>query len=160
MYNYKKSNLYRYKCLVFQYVEKDVSSYKNRSILMLHKVMHILVCVSMWCCLIFDFLNFIVWGMESVVTLPLFKAYVSMLHRFVWMLRYVVLHNVGMYLFAKHPGKIQEELRTLCNQKEEDEQIIITKKIEKHERKTENLMVLSVFCLILLSLLQKLVPIF
>ena len=160
MYNYKKSNLYRYKCLVFQYVEKDVSSYKNRSILMLHKVMHILVCVSMWCCLIFEFFNFINGFKEFASTLSLFKAAVSTLHRIVWMLRYVVLHNVGMYLFAKHPGKIQEELRTLYKQKKEDEQKNITKKIEKYERKTENLMVLSVICLILLPLLQKLVPIF
>ena len=159
MYNYKKSNLYRYKCLVFQYVEKDVSSYKNRSILMLHKVMHILVCVSMWCCLIFDLGYSTVWFIDSVVRRSDFQFYVSMLHRYVWMLRYVVLHNIGMYLFAKHPGKIQDELLTLCNQKEEDEQIIITKKIEKYERKTENLMVLSVICLILVPLLQKLVAI-
>ena len=160
MYNYKNSNLYRYKCLVFQYIEEDVLSYKSRSTLMLHKVMHILVCVSIWCCLIFEFFNFINGFKEFAATLSLFKAAVSTLHRMVWMLRYVALHNVGMYLFAKHPGKIEEELHTLYSQKEEDERKNITKKIKKYERKTENLMVLSVICLILLPLIQKLVPIF
>ena len=160
MYNYKNSNLYRYKCLVFQYIEEDVLSYKSRSTLMLHKVMHILVCVSMWCCLIFEFFNFINGFKKFAATLSLFKAAVSTLHRMVWMLRYVALHNVGMYLFAKHPGKIEEELHTLYSQKEEDERKNITKKIKKYERKTENLMVLSVICLIFLPLIQKLVPIF
>ena len=122
--------------------------------------MHILVCVSMWCCLIFEFFNFINGFKEFSERLSLFKAAVSTLHRIVWMLRYVALHNVGMYLFNKHPGKIQDELDILYNQKEEDEKKNITKKIKKYERKTENLMVLSVICLILLPLLQKLVPIF
>ena len=160
MYIYKNSNLYHYKCFVFQYVEKDTLSYKNRNTYRLHKVMHILVCVSMWCCLIFEFFNFINGFKKFAEKLSLFKAAVSTLHRIIWMLRYVALHNVGMYLFIKHPGKIQDELDILYNQKEEDEKKNITKKIKKYERKTENLMVLSVICLILLPLLQKLVPIF
>ena len=66
------------------------------------------------------------------------------------MLRYVLLHNVGMYLFAKHPDKIQKEVDILYQQNKEDERENITNRIKKYERKTENLMVLSVIFLILL----------
>lgn len=151
MYIYKHSNLYRYKCFAFQYVEN--SSHR------LHKVMRILVCGSMWCCLILELYNFIN-GFNESAERSFFGAAVLKLHRSVWMLRYVLLHNVGMYLFAKHPDKIQKEVDILYQQNKEDEHENITNRIKKYERKTKNLMVLSVIFLILLPLLQKVVTIF
>ena len=164
MYNYKDSNLYRYKCFVFQYVEEyNLSERDSRFHRFIHrfcKVMRILACVSMWCCLMFEFFNFINGFKESAERLSPFRAVMLMLHGLVWMLRYVLLHNVGMYLFDKHPKKIQDELKILYEQHREYEHENITKAIKKCERKTENLIVLYVICLILLPLLQKLVPLF
>ena len=156
MFNYKNSNLYRYKCFVFQYVEKNASLCIHR----FNKVMRILVWVSMWCCLIFEFYNFMKRFLECEKSFSDVRVVVSPLHHIVWMSRYVLLHSLGMCLFVKHPGKIEEELEKLYREKEEDEKKNITKKIKKYEHKTENLMALSVIFLILLPLVQKLVPMF
>ena len=159
-YDFCESNLYLYKCYVFQYVETNITRYKNRFHFSLCKMCRCIIFMGVWCCLMFELFNFINGFDAFVANMSMFKAVMATFHRIVWMLRYVFLHNVGVYLFGKYPYKIQQELDEifkLVDEEEEIDKMVI--KIKKSERRTENIMVASVICLVILPILQKIIPI-
>ena len=51
------------------------------------------------------------------------------------MITYILLHNVGICLFSKDPGKTEGKLSKFYNQGDENDMENITKAIKKYERK-------------------------
>lgn len=116
------------------------------------KIMQAGVVFSLWAVMGFEIFNLVNGLPMLLANTNTIASSVAVMHRLLWTLRYVILHNVGLYFFHFHRGHISDILN--------NSNCITEIQWRKSHRLIYDLMAVTAFFLLLLPLLQKLIPIF
>ena len=145
--------LYSYMWLTFQWIEpRQTNNYNVKLPFVFYKVMRLIVALSLWAIVGFELYNLVGGFPALVADVEIFTAVVAVLHRFLWTVRYVILHHLGLYFFYAHQELINDILANSSG--------ISTAQWRKCHRRVQDCMALTAFFLLVLPLLQKLIPIF
>lgn len=159
-YNFNLSKIYRFNWLSFQYVEPDIHQYRNHNTLNLCKFVRAFVAILLWCCLGFEMFITITGCNRSLRHASQFNKIMIMLHRNIWVFRYVCIHLIGVYMFYKYPYKIEDEIREIYALYNEDEKEDAFIKIKTSERKSQDIAMMYVFVVILFPICQNIFTLF
>lgn len=145
--------LYTYMCFTFQWIEPNETGRRSRKIpAVFYKIMQAGVVLSLWAVMGFEIYNLMNGLPALLANTNTIAASVAVMHRLLWTLRYVILHNVGLCFFHAHRGHISDILNNSNG--------ISENQWQKSQQLIQDLMAVTAFFLLLLPLVQKLIPIF
>ena len=149
----KKTAVYQYMWRSFQFVEpNDGSNYESNSNFKLCKDMRCIVLLTTWCCAAFELYNFIIGFDQFVTDVNIYKIIVTVLHRIIFIFRYILLQNVGVYVFYNSPLHFEHLLEQVKKER------LSSWRWNKAKKLCTKLMVLSLVLLVFLPVIQKVIP--
>lgn len=160
VFDSRHSFLHKYMCRVFQCVDSNPASYTSSTQRRFHRVFRVISLVLVWVCFGFNMYFFAVRYKEIVSLIGPFTMVVMFIFQLVRNVRFVILHNMGMYLFARYPNYVDTIITRLKEDVQSTEQLNRLKiKLRSRNKKINLLIGWSWFCLTALPFLSILGPV-
>lgn len=155
---FERSFLYHYMVYTFQYCEKDPSKYRS---VLSFQLFRILRWVSIL--LTLGFIGFRIYLFhllhgEELGGINVFKKILTVLVELLWILKYPMLHFIGVYSFWKYPLKTPLELKYLFART--NSRFKLTKKLKKTQRSINKIIAWTLFSLVTPAILVSFLPVF
>ena len=130
----------------------ETGSYTGKLPFTFYKIMRASVALSLWAAVAFEIFNLTNGLPALLASTGKFTTVVAFMHHLLWILRYVILHHLGLHFFQTHRGHINDVLS--------NSHCISHFQWRNLHRLIQDLMAATAFFLLALPLLQKLIPIF
>ena len=156
--DHRKFILHKYMCRVYQYVDKSHPAVTARNIFC-RRMMQVLFTILIWFCFGYKLMSFAITFYDNARMYNTFERMVLVLIKLVWMLRYVLLHNMGLYILMKYPNEAIHIVAKLTADTETDDQnrSLITMVKEK-QKLVYRIMTITLCCVTVIPAIRTLVP--
>lgn len=158
MFDYRRSFLHKYMCSVFQYIDKTNPKMTKRKYI-IFKIIQLLFIILIWSCFAYKLLIFTASYDQETRDLNTFKTMVLVVINVIWMLRYVILHNMGLYVLSKRPNEAMCLTEILINNTKTSQQMSELKaRIKKRNRDLLWIILSTWVCLIIFPAIRRITP--
>ena len=158
MFDYRRSFLHKYMCSVFQYIDTTNPKMTKRKYI-IFKIIQVLFTILIWSCFAYKLLIFTASYDQETRNLNTFKTMVLVVINVIWMLRYVILHNMGLYVLSKRPNEAMCLTEILINNTKTSQQMSELKvRIKKRNRDLLWIILSTWVCLIIFPAIRRITP--
>ena len=158
MFDYRRSCLHKYMCSVFQYIDTTNPKMTKRKYIVF-KTIQVFFIILIWSCFGYKLLIFTASYDQETKDLNTFKTMVLVIINVIWMLRYVILHNMGLYVLSKRPNEAMRVTEILINNAKTKQEINELKsRIKKRNRDLLWIILTTWVCLIVFPAIRTITP--